>query len=214
MIAKHKVIASIIEVGVIAIIRTNTAEQAEKSIHACLEGGLKTIEIPFTVPHAQKVIEQVKEQKQLCILGAGTVLDAQTARIAILAGASYIVSPSFDVDTALLCNRYAVPYLPGCSTATQMLFAMEHGVDIIKLFPGTTFTPKIISVFKAPLPQLNLMPTGGISLDNAAEWIQHGAVAVGVGSEITRAAMADDYKLVKTKAAAYVQAVREARSKA
>ena len=127
-----------------------------------MDGGIGPIEITFTVPGAHKVIEALTEEfGDELLVGAGTVLDSETARIAILAGARYIVSPGFSLETAKLCNRYQIPYMAGCITLTEMITAMEAGVDVIKVFPGSAFDPDFIKAIKGPLPQAVLMPTGG-----------------------------------------------------
>jgi 2-dehydro-3-deoxyphosphogluconate aldolase/(4S)-4-hydroxy-2-oxoglutarate aldolase len=133
---------------------------------------------------ATEIIKELTKEEDI-VLGAGTVLDSETARIAIMAGAKYIVSPGFDLETAKLCNRYQVAYMPGCMTITEMITAMESGADIIKLFPGSAFGPSFIKGVKAPLPQINIMPTGGVSLDNVDQWIKNGVIAVGVGGQLT-----------------------------
>ncbi len=212
MLKKHKLIKSILDVGVVAIVRAESTTSAEKIVEACIEGGLSAVELTFTVEGAHRLIEQLHARiNNTCILGAGTVLDAETARIAILAGASYIVSPHFDEATALLCNRYAVPYMAGCYTPTEAVRAMEYGVEIIKLFPGSLLSPEAIKAFKAPLPQANIMPTGGVSLNNAKDWIAAGAVALGVGGDLVAGAKSGDFAAVREKAAAYKKAVEEAR---
>ncbi len=183
MLEKHKLISSIIDTGIVAIIRADNTSQAESMLQACISGGLPAIEITFTVVNAPRILEKICQQNNI-IIGAGTILDAATARIAILAGASYIVSPCFDVETAKICNRYAVPYMPGCYTPTEMVQALEYGVDIIKLFPANCLSFSSISTFKAPLPQINIMPTGGINTTNAADWIKAGAIALGVGGDL------------------------------
>ncbi|MDR4968366.1 MAG: bifunctional 2-keto-4-hydroxyglutarate aldolase/2-keto-3-deoxy-6-phosphogluconate aldolase, partial [Acholeplasmataceae bacterium] len=163
--------------------------------------------------NALKVIEDLVKaipQDEL-IIGAGTVLDSETARIAILAGAQYIVSPGFDLKTAQLCNRYQIPYMPGCLTITEMITAMEAGCDVVKLFPGSAFGPSYVKAVKGPLPQINIMPTGGVSLDNVKEWVSNGVVAVGVGSELTGPAKKGDFESVTQNAKAFVNAVKDAR---
>ena len=141
------------------------------------------------------------------MVGAGTVLDSETARVAILAGAKYIVSPAFDLETAKLCNRYQVPYMPGCMTLTEIITAMEAGADIIKVFPGSAFGPSFIKAIKGPLPQAVLMPTGGVSLDNVDQWIKNGCVAVGVGGNLTKGTSEE----MTNTAKAFVAKVKEAR---
>ncbi len=213
MIPKLKTLNSITETGVVAVVRAESEEQAVNIAEACLKGGIRAIEITFTVPGAQQVIETLaKEFKETpLVAGAGTVLDSETARIAILAGAKYIVSPAFDEATAKLCNRYQIPYMPGCMTLTEMIRAMEAGADVIKVFPGSVAGPGFIKAVKGPLPQAVLMPTGGVSLDNADQWIKNGCVAVGVGGELTAGAKTGDYDAVTEQAKAFVSKVLEAR---
>jgi 2-dehydro-3-deoxyphosphogluconate aldolase/(4S)-4-hydroxy-2-oxoglutarate aldolase len=160
---KLKVLGRVIESGLVAIVRTNSAEQATRIAEACARGGAAAIEITFTVPGAAAVIEHLaKEYKSGEILiGAGTVLDPETARIAILAGAQYIVSPSVSVETARLCNRYQIPYMPGAGTMREIVEAMECGADIVKLFPGETLGPAFVKAVKGPLPQASRRPTVG-----------------------------------------------------
>lgn len=210
---KHELIQSIQSVGVVAVIRAQTSKEAYEIAKACLTGGVNAIEVTFTVPQADQVIKDLKENKELkhLLLGAGTVLDAETARIAILAGANYIVSPGFNLETAKLCNRYQIPYMAGCLTITEMLTAMEAGVDIVKLFPGSAFGPSYVKAVKGPLPFIQIMPTGGVSLDNVAEWIKNGVFAVGIGGELTSPALKGDYAEVTKRAKAFVEAVKKAR---
>ncbi|PKK93314.1 MAG: bifunctional 2-keto-4-hydroxyglutarate aldolase/2-keto-3-deoxy-6-phosphogluconate aldolase [Tenericutes bacterium HGW-Tenericutes-6] len=212
---KSDIVKRIIDVGVVAVIRAETKEEAINISKACIEGGLPAVEVTFTVPYADEVIKALAKsfKSEELIIGAGTVLDQETARIAILAGATYIVSPGFNLETAKLCNRYQIPYMPGCLTITEMITAMEAGVDIIKLFPGSAFGPSYVKAIKGPLPQANIMPTGGVSLDNIKTWIENGVVAVGVGSELTGPAKKGDYEGVKSLANAFVKEVKLAREK-
>lgn len=207
---KHEVLRRIEEVGVVAVVRAENSEQAKKIALACMAGGIDSIEITFTVPGAHKVIEALTEEfGDKLLVGAGTVLDSETARIAILAGAKYIVSPGFDLETAKLCNRYQIPYMPGCMTITEMMRAMEAGADIIKVFPGSAFGPDFIKAVKGPLPQAVLMPTGGVSLDNVDQWIKNGCIAVGVGGNLTKGSSEDMTKAAKE----FVDKVKEVRGK-
>ena len=184
---KYITLKNILDSGVVAVIRAENKDEAVKISKACIEGGIKSIEVTYTVPGTNKVIEALKNEfGDVLEIGAGTVLDSETARIAILSGASYVVSPGFDEATAKLCNRYQIPYMPGCLTITEMLRALEFGADIIKLFPGSAFGADFIKSVKGPLPQVNIMPTGGVSLDNVKNWINMGAVAVGIGSDLTK----------------------------
>lgn len=213
MTPRIETLQKISDVGVVAVVRAENEEQAEKIAKACIDGGIPAIEITFTVPGADKVITSLsnKFSKDELIVGAGTVLDSETARIAILAGAKYIVSPGFNLETAKLCNRYQIPYMPGCMTITEMIKAMEAGADIIKVFPGSVYGPDFIKAIKGPLPQAVLMPTGGVSLDNVDKWIKNGCVAVGVGGELTSGAKTGDYDKVTATAKEFVEKVKEAR---
>lgn len=207
-------IQKIAKSGIVAVIRSDSEEQGIKIVEAVKNGGINAIEITMTVPGAvdiiKKIAEKYKDDKDV-IIGAGTVLDPETARACILAGAKYIVSPSLNVETIKLCNKYRVPIMPGVMTITEALTAMEYGAEIIKVFPGNAFGPSIIKAFKGPVPQGNFMPTGGVDLDNIKDWIDAGAVAVGTGSSLTKGAKTGDYDLVTQTAEKFVAAVKAAR---
>jgi 2-dehydro-3-deoxyphosphogluconate aldolase/(4S)-4-hydroxy-2-oxoglutarate aldolase len=208
-------IQKMVEAGVVAVIRAESKEQGIKIVDAVKKGGIKALEITMTVPGAVDIIKELSEiyKDEDVIIGAGTVLDPETARLCILAGAKYIVSPSLNPETIKLCNRYRVPVMPGIMTVRDAVEALELGVEILKVFPGNAFGPSIISAFKGPLPQGNFMPTGGVSLDNVKDWVKAGAVAVGIGSDLTKGAKTGDYESITNTAAAYVEAVRKARLK-
>jgi len=210
---KFETINEIIESGVVAVIRAESKEQGKKIIEAVKNGGIKALEITLTVPGAVDIIKELVEEYKddSVIIGAGTVLDPESARACILAGAKYIVSPYFDQETVKLCNRYSVPIMPGVMNPREVVMALESGVDICKVFPAEAFGPSIISAFKGPLPQGNYMPTGGVDLNNVKEWINKGAVAVGVGSVLTKGAKTGNYELVTETARQFVNAVKEAR---
>jgi len=209
---KFEILKQLTDVGVVAVIRAENEEQATLISKACLAGGITGIELTFTVPGAERVIRALAaEFKDEMLIGAGTVLDSATARVAILAGANYIISPGFDPDVAKLCNKYQIPYMPGCMTITEMIKAMEAGCDIIKLFPGSAFGPDFVKAVKGPLPQVNIMPTGGVNVDNADQWIKAGCVAVGAGSDLTGPAKSGDYAGVTELAMQFVAKVKEAR---
>jgi 2-dehydro-3-deoxyphosphogluconate aldolase/(4S)-4-hydroxy-2-oxoglutarate aldolase len=206
------IIRDLLKCGVIAVIRASSYEEAEKLADCCVKGGIVGLEITFTVPGAENVIEKLAAKKDAgYIVGAGTVLDAATARIAILKGAKFIVSPAFDKEVAELCNLYQVPYMPGCFTITEMITALKAGADIIKVFPGEKAEPAYFKAVHGPLPQANLMPTGGVSLENCADWIKAGAVAVGTGGSLTAPAKKGDYQGVINNAKAFVSQVAAAR---
>jgi 2-dehydro-3-deoxyphosphogluconate aldolase / (4S)-4-hydroxy-2-oxoglutarate aldolase len=212
---KLKVLGRVIESGLVAIVRTNSSDQAARVAEACARGGAAAIEITFTVPGATAVIEALAKQYASgeILIGAGTVLDAETARIAILAGAQYIVSPSVSPETARLCNRYQIPYMPGACTMREIVDAMECGADIVKLFPGDTLGPAFVKAARGPLPQASLMPTGGVSIDNVAEWIKAGAVAVGVGGSLTSGAESGNLQQVTDTAKQFIERIQQARKK-
>lgn len=211
---KETVLSKLTDAGLVAVVRANTADEAIKIADACLAGGCPSIELTFTVPGADKVIAELSKRYSggEMLLGAGTVLDSETARTAILAGANYIVSPGFNLETAKLCNRYRIPYMAGCMTITEVLTAMEAGVDIVKIFPADLFGPKIIKDIKGPLPHAKMMPTGGVSVENAAEWIKAGAVALGAGSSLTAGAKTGDYAKITETAKKFIAAIKEARA--
>lgn len=211
LLKKHQTIERIINTGIVAVVRSESIEEGVRISTACVEGGIPAIEVTYTVPGATDVIKALKKEfsEDELIVGAGTVLDAATARIAILAGAEYIVSPGFDEETAKLCNLYQIPYMPGCMTITEMMRAMELGSDIIKLFPGSAFGPSFVKAVKAPLPQVNIMPTGGVSLDNIDEWFKNGVVAVGAGGKLASGTS----ESIKATAQEFVRKIKEIRNK-
>lgn len=185
MIAKHSILARISELKVVAVIRGNAAEEAIELSKAAADGGIEAIELTYTTPNINQVFKELAGTKTL--LGAGSVLDPETARHAILSGAQFIVSPSLNPETATVCNRYGIPYLPGCMTIKEMIQALETGCDVIKLFPSSQFPPSFIRSINGPLPNVKVMPTGGVNLDNITEWLEAGAVAVGISSDLNRA---------------------------
>ncbi len=184
---KVRILNRLSETGVVAVVRTKSVAEAEKISEACLSGGITALEITYTLPEASEVIKSLKQdrEKKGQLAGAGTVFDSQTARMAILAGADFIVSPAFDLETARVCNRYHIPYIPGCMTVTEMVKATEAGCDVVKLFPSGAVSPKFIKDVRGPLPDIGIMPTGGIGLENVEQWIVNGALAVGVGGKLT-----------------------------
>ncbi|NLM96827.1 MAG: bifunctional 2-keto-4-hydroxyglutarate aldolase/2-keto-3-deoxy-6-phosphogluconate aldolase [Halanaerobiaceae bacterium] len=201
------------ETGIVAVVRAENPEQALKIADAVKAGGIQAIEITMTVPGAIDVIRELAEtyRNNEILIGAGSVLDAETARACLLAGAEYIVSPCLDEDTIKLCNSYQKIVMPGAMSVTEVHKAMQYGADVVKIFPATLFGPKIIKAIKGPIPQAPLLPTGGVSLDNVKEWINAGSFAVGVGSELTAGAKKGDYEEVTRTAAEFVKRIREAR---
>lgn len=203
---KFEILKKISDVGVVAVVRGDSIDEAVSISKACIAGGVTAIEVTYTNPMATEIITKLSKEDHI-VLGAGTVLDSETARIAIMAGASYIVSPGFDLETAKLCNRYQIAYMPGCMTISEMIKAMESGADIIKLFPGSAFGPSFVKGVKAPLPQINIMPTGGVSLENVDQWIKNGVIAVGVGGQLTGGTPAEITEIAKK----FVEKVKIAR---
>ena len=215
MMNKVDILKKIQDCGVVAVVRAESAEKAIKIADACVAAGIAGIEITYTVPGASEVINELSKRytNGEIIVGAGTVLDPETARTAILAGAQYIVSPSFNPETVRLCNRYQVACMPGAMTIKEVIDVMESGADIVKVFPGELYGPKVIKAIKGPIPQAVLMPTGGVSLDNVDEWIKAGCVAVGVGGALTAGAAKGDYESITTLGKQFVAKVKEARAK-
>ncbi len=205
------VISRLKEEKLVAVVRAENKEQGEKIIDAIVKGGINFIEITMTVPGAIDIIKELTkkyENDKNIVIGAGTVLDSETARMAILSGAKYIVSPSLNVDTIKMCNRYRIAVMPGVMTVKEAVEALEMGVDILKIFPGNAFGPNIIKAFKGPLPQANFMPTGGVDIDNVDKWLKAGAVALGTGSNLTAGAKTNDYELITKTAIEFVNAVK------
>ena len=206
MRAKEQVLQEIQDSGMVAVVRGETAEKARGIVESCIEGGIKAIELTFTVPFAHRVIEELAMQySDKILLGAGTVLDPETARIAILSGAQFVVAPHFNPETTRLCNRYRIANMAGILTVREAVEAMEAGVDVLKLFPGDLFGPAFIKDIRGPLPYAKIMPTGGVDVSNAGDWIRAGAVAVGAGSSL----MKGD---VKANAAAFMKEIQKARA--
>lgn len=207
---KEQIIQGIKDGGLVAVVRAENSEQAIRITEACIEGGVAAIELTFTVPFAHEVIETLAKRytHDEIILGAGTVLDPETARIAMLSGAQFIVSPCFSEELVRFCNRYRCPVMPGVMTVTEAIRAMEAGADILKVFPGELSGPRFIRAIHGPLPHARIMPTGGVSVDNAAEWIRAGAVALGAGSALTKGT----HEEIVARAKAFLHNIREARA--
>ncbi|MTV82707.1 bifunctional 2-keto-4-hydroxyglutarate aldolase/2-keto-3-deoxy-6-phosphogluconate aldolase [Secundilactobacillus folii] len=203
---RAELLKKFIQTGVVAVVRAESAEEAVKVADAVIEGGITGIELTYSVPHADMVIAKLVEKYtgSNIVVGAGTVLDETSARLAIIAGAQFIVSPTFDKDVALLCNLYQVPYVPGTYTPTEAQTALKYGSEVVKMFPGALAGSVAISEYKGPFPYLNVMPSGGVNTDNMAEWFDAGAVVVGAGGGLTKPAKHGDYDGVKKNAKAYI----------
>ena len=188
------------ECGVVAVVRGNSKEVGVEISKACVKGGVKALEVTYTNKFANDIIKELSEiyeGQDDVVIGAGTVLDAETARAAMLAGAKYIVSPAFDLETAKICNRYKVPYLPGIMTINEIITAHEAGVDFVKLFPGSAFGQGYVKAIKGPLPYANIMVTGGVNIDNIEEWFKMGVSCVGVGGALFKGSLEDIENLAK-----------------
>ena len=213
---KEQVLTRMKEDCLVAVVRAKNKEQGEKVIDAIVAGGINFIEITMTMDEGNPVefiqfMADKYRNNDKVVIGAGTVLDPETARAVILAGANYVVSPGLNVETIKLCNRYRVPMLPGVMSPTEAITALESGCDIIKVFPGNVVGPGAISSFKGPLPQGDFMPSGGVDVDNVDKWIKAGACAVGTGSSLTKGAKTGDFAAVTAKAREFVEAVAAAR---
>ena len=200
--------------GIVAVVRADNEKQAIKIADAVKDGGLEAIEITMTVPGALEVIKELARNynDNEILIGAGSVLDSETARACILAGAKYIVGPTLDEGTIKICNRYQIPVMPGAMSVTEVKNAMDAGADVVKIFPATLFGPKIVRAIKGPLPQAPLLPTGGVSLGNVSEWIKAGSFAVGVGSSLTVGAKKEDYEEVTKTAAEFIRIINKTRN--
>jgi len=210
---KYETLKQIHQAGVVAVLRGKSTEDVVAMAEQSIAGGVRIIEVTMTTPGALQAIRiltsKYKQDKSpdRPIIGVGTVLDEVTARLAILEEAEFVVSPAFQPDVVKMCHRYRVPVMPGVVTIAEAQQALESGADVVKLFPGSMFTPGIIKTLKGPLPQLNIMPTGGVNLNNIGEWFKSGAFAVGIGSDLTsEAEKTGNYELIQGKARSYMEA--------
>ena len=213
---KAAVIQTIRDIGIIPVVRAQSADEAMKAIDAIREGGISILEITMTVPGAVGVIAEVsKRYGNDAVVGAGTVLDGETARACILAGARFVVSPSLNVETIEVCRRYGIAVMPGALTPTEVVQAWSAGADFVKVFPaGAVGGASYIKSLKAPLPQIELVPTGGVSLKTAADFIKAGASALGVGADLVdvKAIREGQSQVITERAREFVRIVREART--
>ncbi len=204
----------VLTTGIVAIIRAPSSEQLTGVARALFDGGIDVIEVTFTVPNALEILAAVKKDLGgKVLLGAGTVLDPETARAAILAGAEFLVSPSLNLDVIRLANRYDKLAMPGAFTPTEVLAAWEAGAEIVKVFPSDAVGPSYLKALKGPFPQIRLMPTGGVNLQTISEFVKAGASAVGVGSSLVEPQAVREGKLdrIRDLAAEYLRALRMAR---
>jgi 2-dehydro-3-deoxyphosphogluconate aldolase / (4S)-4-hydroxy-2-oxoglutarate aldolase len=211
---RNKLLQGILDSGVVAIVRLDSSESLLRVAEAIAEGGVRHIEFTMTTPGALETLEQVTSQfKGDVAFGAGTVLDAETARAAILAGAEFIVAPNLNPEVITLCNRYSVVSMPGALTPTEVMQAWDCGADVVKIFPADTFGPAYIKALLAPLPQVRLAPVGGVGLDNATEYIRNGAACLGVGSSLVSSKLiaSQDWAGLTARAKALIEAVQAGR---
>jgi 2-dehydro-3-deoxyphosphogluconate aldolase/(4S)-4-hydroxy-2-oxoglutarate aldolase len=214
--SRAETVARIEREGIVAVIRLEQAAVLPRVVEALAAGGVRAIEVTMTVPGAIESIRQLAARaSDDLLLGAGTVLDPETARRTIDAGARFVVSPVSRPSLIEACHAAGVPALPGCYSPTEILNAWDAGADIVKVFPAGGLGPAFFKDVRAPLPQVKLMPTGGVSIDNAGEWIRAGAVAVGVGSALVdpRLVAAGDFAAITERAARIVERVRTARQR-
>lgn len=188
MLGKDELNVKIKKSGIMAIVRVETTDRAKEIAQACLDGGVNVLEISYTNSNAGKIIEFLKDEfKEELLVGAGTVLDSETARSAILSKAEFIIAPTLNKEVALLANRYQVPYMPGCVSMTEMIEALEYGASFVKIFPvAEYFGSSFIKTVKTPTPFIPLLSSGGVKLDNAKEWFETGVEILGVGSLLTK----------------------------
>ncbi len=213
--SKRENLQTILDSGVVGVIRTENSDKLLKVSKALKEGGVKCIEVAMTTPGALEVIDEVTDQIRDVLVGAGTVLDSETARSAILAGAEYLVSPTIDRDMIKMAKSYDKIVAPGAFTPTEAMTAWKAGADIVKIFPASRLGPKYLSDLKAPLPQLSLMPTGGVSQENAADFVRAGADVVCAGSALIdkEALSKGNFEKITEDAKKLVRAVKRGRGK-
>lgn len=214
--SKPSDLSRVLETGIVAIIRANSGDLLVDVAEALVAGGVEVLEVTFTVPNAVRVIERVAEKLgKKILLGAGTVLDPETARAALLAGAEFIVSPSTNLQVIELCRRYDKLVMPGAFTPTEVVNAWQAGADVVKIFPSDVTGPKYLKALKAPLPQIRMMPTGGVTLETAADFLNAGACALGIGGQLVeqKAVETGDLKRIESLAKQFVEVVKKARAK-
>jgi 2-dehydro-3-deoxyphosphogluconate aldolase / (4S)-4-hydroxy-2-oxoglutarate aldolase len=209
--SRETTLKRILDCGIVAVVRAESGELLANVVKALAEGGVTAAEITFTVPDAVEVIRRVrKEVGDSVVLGAGTVLDPETARSALLAGAEYIVSPAVNVEVIRMCRRYDTPVMPGAFTPTEVITAWEAGADVVKIFPAEVGGPGYLKALRGPLPQVRMMPTGGVDLNTAEAFLKAGACCLGVGGSLVepKAVAAGDFARLRDLAARYAAIVR------
>lgn len=205
---RAELLEKVIKSGVVSVVRADSAGDAVKIVEAVVDGGIKSIELTYSVPRANDVIADLvaRYDDTDVVIGAGTVLEPTSARLAIIAGAQFIVSPTFNKEVAKICNLYQIPYIPGVMTPLEAQTAMEYGSELIKLFPGDIAGAAMIKDLKGPFPYINVMPSGGVNESNVAEWFKVGATAVSAGGGVTAPALTGDFAGVKVNAEKFMRA--------
>ncbi|MEK4906468.1 ketohydroxyglutarate aldolase [Niallia circulans] len=208
---KNNILNRIENTAIMAIVRVETLERAYEIADGCLAGGVDVLEISYTLPNAGEIIKGLNEKYGARLLvGAGTVLDTETARLAILAGAKFIIAPNYKEEVSKICNRYQIPYAPGCTTISEMVDAMESGASMIKAFPiSNYYGSQLGTVFKTPIPYMPIMASGGVTIDNIIDWFENGIDCVGIGSLLTKGTSSQ----IEQNARELVEKLREYRNK-
>ena len=213
--SKESQLKQVLDLGIVAVVRSPDHQQLVEVCRALADGGVTVVEITMTVPNALEVLRQVRQALgERLLLGAGTVLDAETARAVLLAGAEYIVAPTVNRDVIRLCQRYDKLVMPGAFTPTEILSAWEAGADIVKVFPAEVVGPAFFKALRGPLPHVRLMPTGGVDLKTAAEFLRAGACALGIGGQLVepKAIAERNFERIRHLARQYVGIVKQVRS--
>ena len=214
MVEKESCLRQIVETGVVAVVRVDSSDQLLDVVQAVAEGGVRCVEVTMTTPNALRVISDTSERfGEEILIGVGSVLDAETARMAILAGAEFVVGPVLNRDLIAVCRRYGKVVIPGAFTPTEIVEAWQSGADLVKVFPASLGGPKLIKALKGPLPQIPLVPTGGVTADNAGDFIRAGAAAVAAGTSLVSKELVKqrDFKALTERARQFIEVVREAR---
>lgn len=211
---RNSILTRLNDLGVVAVVRGSSKEVGVNISQACIRGEVKAIEVTYTNKFANEIISDLSNkysEDTSVLIGAGTVLDSETARQAIIAGAKFIVSPSFSEETAKLCNRYQIPYIPGVMTIAEIVKAYESGVDVVKVFPGSVLGTKFICALKGPLPYANVMVTGGVGLNNISDWLKAGANMIGIGGELNTLGEAGNYDEITKICSQYTDKLKDLR---
>lgn len=216
MIPREEALKVILDVGVVAIVRLDSSEQLLAVAEAIQAGGIRAIEFTMTTPGALDMLQEASRRlSEHTVLGAGTVLDAETARAVILAGAKFVVSPNLNLDVIAMARRYSVAVIPGAFTPTEVVTAWQAGADVVKIFPACVGGPDLIKALRGPLPQVKMIPTGGVNLSTAADFIKAGSAALAVGGNLVskEAIKKGDFAAITTVAKQYVDIVQQSRSR-